>query len=365
MCTLIKNKICHIDMINWLANKKINHEKVQLLLQECESTNKYTNYGPIVQRLESHIHDTFKIDDNKAIIATCSGTTALHALISGLNMYYDKELVFVISSYTFASANQGPLRNSIICDIDEDCGISLDKINEEYDGIIITNVHGNVCDIDKYVKYCDEHDKILLFDNAATAYTFYKGTNSCNFGVGSIISFHHTKPFGFGEGGCVIVDKKYEYYVRIATNFGIDNNLGEGAKYSNYCSNYKMSDISASYILSYLDNFDMIVERHREIYDIYKYNCPKDFILFPNYGDNPVCSSICLLYKHAYFDNTKLSFLTRKYYKPLHPTPNAINVYKSIVCIPCNSDMSTKVVYKIIDELNNFFHYNNYVVKFI
>ena len=53
--------------------------------------------------------------------------------------------------------------------------------------------------------------------------TFYKGRNSCNYGNGSIISFHHTKPFGFGEGGAIIIDSKYEEGARRLINFGISN----------------------------------------------------------------------------------------------------------------------------------------------
>ena len=54
------------------------------------------------------------------------------------------------------------------------------------------------------------NNKFLIFDNAATPFTYYKGKSCCNYGHGSTISFHHTKPLGFGEGGAIIVDKKYE-----------------------------------------------------------------------------------------------------------------------------------------------------------
>ena len=101
---------------------------------------------------------------------------------------------------------------SYIVDIDEGGGLDLSKVPADSDGIIVTNIFGNVVDIDKYVEWAEKNKKFLVFDNAATAYTFYKGKNSCNYGSGSILSFHHTKPFGFGEGGCIVIDKKYEQY---------------------------------------------------------------------------------------------------------------------------------------------------------
>ena len=92
----------------------------------------------------------------------------------------------------------------------------------------------------------------------ATPYTFFKGKNSCNFGIGATISFHHTKPLGFGEGGAIIVDKKYEKNIRCLINFGIDLTEKYWVKEGN---NYKMSDISAVYILQYLDNFNLILSK--------------------------------------------------------------------------------------------------------
>jgi len=343
--------------INWLSNKKINREKVNVYLSECEKCNKYTNIGPIISVLENFIRNKLKIDDNKAVIMTSNGTTALHALIGGLNTFYNRELVFITQSFTFPSSNQGPLKNSIIVDIDQEGGLDIMKLGEiniDYDGIIITNVLGNVTNIDKYVEFCQKNNKILIFDNAATSYTFYKGSNSCNYGLASIVSFHHTKPFGFGEGGCIIVNGELEKVIRNTLNFGIDNSI-EGSMYSNQASNYRMCDINASFILSYLDdNFDQIVNRHKEIYEFYKNNLPRDCRLFPNFSDDaPICSSICLLYKNK-INLNNFPFIARKYYKPLNALCETSNqFYDTIICLPCNKDLTNQDLNYIINFLNN------------
>jgi dTDP-4-amino-4,6-dideoxygalactose transaminase len=362
--------------INWIANKILNWDNIHKLMSECENTNQYTNIGPIIPQLEQFIRDKFLIDESKAVIVTNNGTSALHALIAGMNINHKKQLTFLTQSYTFPSSNQGPLANSIIIDINQDGGIDLDLLSHHsldvYDGMIITNVHGNIVDIDKYVEFCNLHNKILIFDNAATGYTFYNGKNSCNYGVGSIISFHHTKPFGFGEGGCIIVDNHYEKTIRITLNFGLDNSLGENSRYSNQASNYRMCDINASFILSYLkDNFDKIIERHRQIYKIYQDRCPNKFKLFPNYSDDclPVCSSICLLSdSDTVLDNqilSKIPFITRKYYKPLDSTCSiSKNFYERIICIPCNIDLTDYQINYMIDCLNNLFTMNINDIRF-
>lgn len=345
--------------IKWLAHKTPDWHTIRSLMAQCEAKNQYTNIGPIIAQLESFIKENFKIDDSKAVIVTSNGTTALHALIGGINMHTGRELQFATQSFTFPSSNQGPLKNSVIVDIDNEGGPSLEHLCYDHsDGLIVTNIHGNVVNIDKYVDYCKEKNILLIFDNAATGMTFYKGKNSCNYGNASIISFHHTKPFGFGEGGCIIVDRVYEKSIRIALNFGLDNTLGENSKYSNQASNYRMCDINACFVLSYLkQNFQKIISRHREIYDLFKKNCPSGYKLFPNHSDDnisPVCSSICILADKP-INTSDVPFLVRKYYKPLDPNPVlcsvSCDVYQRILCLPCNIDMTDEQVLYMANNL--------------
>lgn len=350
--------------INWLASKKINWPQVQELLSKCEKTNQYTNIGPIIPLLEEFLRINLKINDDKAVIVTSNGTTALHALIGGINAFHENEFKYCTQSFTFPSSVQGPLKDSFIIDIDEEGGLNLEALpsSTEYDGLIVTNVHGNITDLNKYINFCKEARKILIFDNAATSYTFYKGINSCNYGTASIVSLHTTKSIGFGEGGIIIVDRQYEKVIRTMLNFGIDNTLGEKAIYHPMGSNYRMCDINAAFLLSYLkDNFDMITKRHVEIYELVKKNLPKNFKLFPNFSSTtPMCSSICLLYEGDYYDNTKLPFITRKYYKPLgnyipatanETSKKSSSFYNRIVCLPCNIDLTDEQILYMLSKL--------------
>ena len=88
------------------------------------------------------------------------------------------------------------------------------------DTVIVTNIFGHLQNFNEILSKTEGRDKKLIIDNAATPYSFWDGINSCNLGTASYISLHHTKPIGFGEGGLVIIDKKYEEAVRIACNFG-------------------------------------------------------------------------------------------------------------------------------------------------
>jgi acetyltransferase EpsM len=132
--------------------------------------------------------------------------------------------------------------------------------------------------------------------------------------------------------------------------------LGDAATYHELGSNYRMSDIGASFILSYLQHeMRNIIDHHRNIFSLFLGNTPKGFTMFPNYSDCiPVCSAICLLADYP-IDVECLPFLAKKYYKPLRRDgsfPVADDFYARIICIPCNIDIPLDVYTQIIITLN-------------
>ena len=344
--------------INWIPNKKINQKRVNQFMKKSIKTGQFTNNGPNVQLLEKIIREKLQIDDTKAIIVVTNCSVALHALASSIEYFENKKIQWATQSFTFPPSAQGTLSNTKIVDIDSVGGLDLNELDETIDGIIVTNIFGNVVDIDKYEKLAKNNNKFLIFDNAATPFTFYKGKSCCNYGNGSTISFHHTKPLGFGEGGAIIVDKKYEKNIRCLNNFGIGLTDNYWVREGN---NNKMSDISAIYIIQYLDNFDKIVKKHKMLYKYFKEQIENHKLpikLFPSFHDEneimPSC--FCLLFD-KYDDKIRLKILDndifcRKYYHPLKDTKNTVEIYNKILCLPCNVDMTKKDIDNIINLLN-------------
>jgi dTDP-4-amino-4,6-dideoxygalactose transaminase len=341
-------------MATWITKKTINQSRVKELLDENIKSNQFTNYGPNVRRLECWISRHLKIDTSKyAVIAVCNAGAGLQCIIDSINNVDKKadykNTKWATQAFTFPPSAQGTLKTALICDIDNEGGLDLNdtELLENIDsisGIIVTNIFGNVVNIDKYCEWATKNNKALVFDNAATPYTFYKGSNACNYGTGSVISFHHTKPLGFGEGGAIVVLKKYEVMVRRLTNFGIHNELmlpwmPEG-------NNYKMSEISAVYILQYLEqNFDDICKHHTKLYHMaMEYAKIHGYELYPSFADLSmpfIPSCICFIdssftkeYVEKLIDEKHI--MCRKYYHPLVSKPNADAVYTKILCYPCN-----------------------------
>jgi dTDP-4-amino-4,6-dideoxygalactose transaminase len=351
-----------VHVVPWVPRKPVDHALVAQLLSDSDASGHYTNYGPVVQRLEETLRTILHIEDSKAVVCTSSGTSALYAIWAALCLKDGKSLKFATQSFGFPSSAQVH-RGVKIIDIDESGGLDLSAVPESVDGLIVTNVFGNVVEISKYTSFCSERSKYLVFDNAATPLTFYHGKNSCNFGDASVISLHHTKLFGFGEGGAAIVDKSLEPYVRRIINFGIDNQ-SETPRWSPLGFNGKMSDVSAAYILQFLtNNFPMIASHQVQLYEHLKESLVSKGInarTYPNFSDGtPVVACFTLMF--ATNTSSLVEYLRsngiycRRYYDPLDERCLVSKrVQETVLCLPCHMGIERADIDRITDLIQTW-----------
>lgn len=356
--------------IRWVGNKEIWKEYVDEKIDSCLASGHFSNFGANVGLLEQFSHERFGIDDDKVVITVTNGACGIESLVCGLCHHYDRQLRFAVQSFTFPCSQQGILRNSVMIDISPEtmgpCLVKLKEKLDQYDGIMVTNCFGFCVDIQAYVDFCREHNKLLLFDNAASPLTKYKGSNLLNYGIGSVISFHHTKPIGFGEGGLIIVDKKYADDVRKVSNFGYCPE--DKYTYSSYGSNHKMSDLSAIYILQWLKYYCATIEidysRKMEIFDLLAHNQELDLKYLPSFHDKDephVASTIAIMFDrpadHTFFVSKGIE--AKKYYHPLgsrEDYPYSWHIFDHILCLPLNFDVDiekmTDMLYAIKEYLS-------------
>lgn len=342
-------------MAEWVQKKRFDADDLRCVLEDTIRTNMFTNRGPAVARLEGEIRRRFGIDDNRAVIATNNGTGALWAAKAGIDLVHGRHLRFASQAFTFPSSAQGYLSDVEILDVDSGGGLSLQEAEgrkDTLDGLIVTNVFGRVVDIDKYVRWAKDNDKILVFDNAATPLTIYGGKNSLNYGTAAVCSLHHTKTVGFGEGGFVVCTTSLEPYVRRTLNFGIDNDAVK-PEWNRFGGNYKMSDLAAAGILQFWNSdFDRTVERSKRVYREFMFLRP-DSRLYPSFHDEgtaPVHSCLPLLTEGS--DDIVAAMkdrgiMARKYYNPLAKAPTTAVFHRDIVCVPCHADVTQDRVYEI------------------
>lgn len=350
-------------MISWVPKKNINYEDVTQQIKNCIESKHVTNNGKNVVKLQQVIKTLFEVDENKEVLLTCNGAMGINALVGGLNIFYNKKLKWAVQSFTFPCSKQGLLIDSIIFDIDENMGPNINELKErknEYDGILITNCFGASTNIEIYEQFCKENNKLLLFDNAASSFTFYKNKNILNYGLGCMVSLHHTKPIGFGEGGFIVFDKKFLEVMEQSICFGFTKK--DKYNYNIYASNYKMSEISSIYISDYLKNLQHIYNHHTKTicYFIKKIkennldNKVKTIINFSSF-ENSLMSTIPILFDY----DIKVDFFiennidAKKYYYPLDNNCYFSNkIFKNIICLPLNTDITFEIIDFYIDVIS-------------
>lgn len=347
-------------MIQWTPKKTINFHAVQEKLLDCIATGQFTNSGKYVKQLQEKIQTILQVHPEKCVVLTCNGTMALNALVSIYNYVYGRKLKFAVQSFTFPCSNQLLLKDSIIVDIDDNMGPninSLETLKDLYDGVIITNCFGCSVNIEKYVKFCKVNNKLLLFDNAAAPYTFYKGENMLNYGDGCFVSLHHTKPLGFGEGGFLVIDKQYQEIAEKIISFGYTPN--NRTQYEIDASNFKMSEISAIYIDQWLDNFYQIQTVHKSlIEEIKKY---PEIRLFPSFTayDTQLMNTIPVIFSNEidieYFKKAGID--VKKYYYPLAASHTVSKrLFETIICFPLHIDCTVDTIKYYVKVICNVIH---------
>tara|TARA_A100001011_G_scaffold282058_1_gene292170 strand:+ start:1511 stop:2515 length:1005 start_codon:yes stop_codon:yes gene_type:complete len=332
-------------MIPFLPKKPFDTKVFESYLQESISTNQFTNNGPVVQKLEQRAHKMLKISDKFAVVATSNGTTALHALFFAHERKKKNVMNKAVQDFTFDSTAQGPLTGAHKVDLNANLNFDSRNhlMNEYSELIIITNIFGHVQNLEEIKSnFYNLNSKIILFDNAATPYSFIDGVNSCCLCDGSSISLHHTKPLGFGEGGLMIVKKEMEADAREVINFGkVEGQFNERG------GNYKMSDISAAAILQYWDSFDIdeLASTYKNNYFKLSYDLATKYNgqAMPNFSDEEgfFPANLPFVFPSSTSEgNFKQTVDAKKYYKPLTAQPISSELFERTVNFPCHMEYS-------------------------
>ena len=127
-----------------------------------------------------------------------------------------------------------------------------------------------------------------------------------------------------------------ENKIRRLINFGFDSDRN----YNPYGNNYKMNEITAAAILTFLeDNFKKILNHSRKMLKMSRdINCPQLYS-FSNHI-YPMC--ICFLnnnFDQEYLVKINKKVECKKYYKPLLKLKNSVELYNKILCYPIHSDI--------------------------
>lgn len=338
--------------IKYIENKKIDYKLLENILSKSHKDSHFTNNGPAKKQLEKKLEQLLEIDKNKKIICTANGTLALHAIFLFL-LNKNKNLKFVSPSFTFPSCLVGGFKTDLI-DIDlKTFTIPLtDNIMKNYDVFVITNLFGTFPkNIETWISKSKSNQKTLIFDNASSPMTKIKGKNINNYGDFSFGSLHHTKFLGFGEGGFIVIPKELYGEFEQILGFGYIAK-SKDRRFSQYSSNFKISDISSAAILQHIENYNLDNHIINQNSFINKIKNVKQIQLF-NYEKGVVYGSLPIIYNKKididFFRKNKIE--ANKYYYPLENHKNTQHLFDRIINFPINSSLKEEEIEYIVEKI--------------
>lgn len=332
-------------MIAFVEVKRPDYDQIRTLLAPSEASGVWSNFGAVSLQLEATVSEVLSVPHDRRVIACASGTVALHGLVQLYEHLVGRPLRWVVSAFTFYAQRQGPLAAARVLDCDAqgflDLGALAALSTESYDGIVVTNLFGTAPNIERYEELAAGAGKVLLFDSATCFSSLRHGKPFGSLGAGELFSFHHTKPCGFGEGGCAVLPAEHEDTLRSLINFGLYKGIDTGAR----SSNGKMSDVAAAFILDRLRHREVIRAAHlqqfRRLAGIAR-ALGLELLVDGRQEEGSFPSLVPILFPRP-VGLERLSggpLVVHKYYRPVASRPRADALYARVVCFPCHSGVA-------------------------
>ena len=258
-------------------------------LKKCIKSNFVSTVGPQVKKFENKLS---KLTGAKYVVATNSGTSALHLALKAINLEKNSEVLvptlnfvasgnaikycnaiphFVDSSVNNLSIDPIKLSNYLSKIIKIKNGRSINvKTNRPILALILVHVFGHGGNIKELKKICDVYNIKLIEDAAEAIGSFYKNKHLGTFGKCGILSFNGNKTITTGAGGAFITNDKN--LAKKVLKLSLISKVPHKWKleYDDIGYNYRMPSINASLGLSQLNKLKSILVRKKKLFLSYK-----------------------------------------------------------------------------------------------
>lgn len=322
-----------------------------------------TNNGELSLELEEKLKAYLGV---RNFLLYNNGTTVLQMALKVLNV--TKEVITTPFSYVATTtAILWEKCKPVFVDIDtKTFCIDPSKIESAItpytEAILATHVYGYPCDVHGIETIAKKYNLRVIYDAAHAFGTKLKGKSLLNFGDISTCSFHATKVFHTGEGGCIVTDSdewtKKLYLFRHFGHIG-DEHFSMGI-------NGKNSEFHAAMGLCMLNHIDRILEKRKADWLYYYSRLKKANVQLLSVSDD-------VEFNYAYFPlvfpteailnrtmkvlAAKMIFARRYFYPALNTLsyveyqlcPVAEDIARRVICVPLFFDL-TKEVQDVVAE---------------
>lgn len=323
--------------VAFVANEPPSLSRIGSLLTTSERYNQWANGGPLVRALERAYEQYLRPPSGTTVVAVANGGMALEALARVHDARAPDVHTWAVSAFTFKNQARGYFSNAEVLDCDDRGMLDVDALQRalergSVDAFVVTNIFGLWVGFEQYTEMARRFGAAMLIDNAA--------------GIGPEIpdwpfqafSLHHTKPFGFGEGGLAVVPSDWRKEFESLLTYD-DLTLDP----AHWLNNGKLSDGAAAYHLDRLERSPEWVPLYEMQGKRIKHLAVRSGLspLF-DWGKHRVATSMPYL-SPAPTTPERLSnpfLVLGKYYKPLADRSRAEAIYRHIVNIPTHPDVA-------------------------
>lgn len=216
----------------------------------------------------------------KALLTTsCTHATEMTALLCDIQPGDE----VIMPSYTFVStANAFVLSGAAIVFVDiRPDTLNIDEnlieaaVTQKTKAIVPVHYAGVSCEMDKIMDIAGRHNLKVIEDAAQGVMSEYKGRPLGTIGNFGCFSFHETKNYSMGEGGCLLIrDKEMIEKAEIIREKGTNRSKffrGEIDKYTwvSAGSSYLPSELNAAYLYAQLEQAQMIYDDRMKSWNLY------------------------------------------------------------------------------------------------
>jgi dTDP-4-amino-4,6-dideoxygalactose transaminase len=347
-------------------------------LKDVWASQWLSNGGPQHVAFETAVQKTLNVPH---LSLFNNGTIALIVAVQSLRLQGE----VITTPFTFPATTHVLAWNNItpvFCDIDPET-LTLDPsgvealITHRTTGILGVHVYGIPCNVARIGALAEQHGLRVVYDAAHAFQTEVDGVGIGNFGDISMFSFHPTKLFHSGEGGCLtMADANLKARVDLLKNFGIKNEV----EVIMPGINGKMNELQALMGLLVLDIANEERDRRRIIRERYARNLSDlkglRLVEVPAVASNSqqylvirVDAEVFGASRDDVYDQLRLrNVYARKYFYPLTtdypcykhlPTaraemvPNAARAAKEVLCLPFYGNLPLDKVDFICEAIQN------------
>lgn len=244
-------------------------------LSRIDATRCYTNWGPLVSELEQRLADRFQLA-GRAVVAASSGTTALvGAILASAGPARPERPFAILPAFTFVATalavEQCGYDVHLVDVASEDWMLTAESLARhhllERTGLVVTvSAYGRPVAQEPWRRFRQATGIPVVIDAAAGFEAISRSPAALLGELPVALSFHATKAFASGEGGCVVTaDVGLAEAVTRSLNFGFFEDRESRAP----STNGKMSEYHAAVGLAELDGWPSKDGAFQEVADRY------------------------------------------------------------------------------------------------